>query len=236
MMKLLEFDYMIKYKKGSQNLVADALSRKYVLPSWVLHVQASYIHDPKCRQLLQEIAIKDDSHPPYTLTTGILRYKNRIIIGASTDLKQKIFHSVHASSFGGHSGQRLTYHRLKQVFLWPDMKQFIDENINQCPVCQISKTERLPYPGLLQPLNIPKRKWGEISMDFVEGLPKSHGKDVIILVIVDRLKKYAHFLPMSHPYSVHTGKVVHRKYLQTTQHAGSDSLRSRPDIYQQNVA
>jgi hypothetical protein len=113
MMKLLEFDYMIKYKKGSQNLVADALSRKYVLPSWVLHVQASYIHDPKCRQLLQEIAIKDDSHPPYTLTTGILRYKNIIIIGASTDLKQKIFHSVHASSFGGHSGQRLTYHRLK---------------------------------------------------------------------------------------------------------------------------
>jgi transposase InsO family protein len=44
---------------------------------------------------------------------------------------------------------------------------------------------------------------GEISMDFVEGFPKSHGKDVI-LVVVDRLTKYAHFLPMSHPYSVHT--------------------------------
>lgn len=58
------------------------------------------------------------------------------------------------------------------------------------------------YPGLLDPLLVPRMKWSEISMDFVEGLPKSKGKDVI-LVVVDCLTKYAHFLPMSHPYSVH---------------------------------
>jgi hypothetical protein len=51
-------------------------------------------------------------------------------------------------------------------------------------------------------LNIADKKWGEISLDFVEGLPKSHGKDVI-LVVVDRLTNYAHFLAKSHPYSVH---------------------------------
>lgn len=43
--------------------------------------------------------------------------------------------------------------------------------------------------------------WTQITMDFIEGLPKSHGRDVI-LVVVDRLTKYAHFLAMSHPYSV----------------------------------
>jgi hypothetical protein len=81
------------------------------------------------------------------------------------------------------------------------MKQYLEQLIAACPVCQISKTERVHYPGLLDPLPIPKTKWAAISMDFVEGLPKSHGKDVI-LVVVDRLTKYAHFLPLAHPYNV----------------------------------
>jgi hypothetical protein len=74
--------------------------------------------------------------------------------------------------------------------------------VAQCPVCQLSKTEHVQYPGLLNPLQIPTAKWSDISMNFVEGLPKSRGKDVI-LVVVDRLTKYAHFIPLSHPFTVH---------------------------------
>jgi hypothetical protein len=74
MMKLLEFDYSIEYKKGSQNTVADALSRKEPLadsclaisaaiPSWVIDVEASYVGDAKCVQLLQDLALDPASHP-----------------------------------------------------------------------------------------------------------------------------------------------------------------------------
>ena len=213
MLKLLEFDYSIEYKKGCLNTVVDALSRKdnipdscaaisVAVPSWLIEVEASYVGDAFCMKLLQELSINPTSNLHYTHHSGLLRYKNRIVIGNSTELKHKLFQAFHSSVIGGHSGQRVTYHRLKQLFFWPQMKAFIDELVNQCPVCQLSKTERVPYPGLLQPLNIPKSKWSEISMDFVEGLPKSHGFDVI-LVIVDRLTKYAHFIPMSHPYTVH---------------------------------
>ncbi|KAL0420985.1 UNVERIFIED_CONTAM: Transposon Ty3-G Gag-Pol polyprotein [Sesamum latifolium] len=72
--------------------------------------------------------------------------------------------------------------------------------VKECEVCQRAKHENNPYPGLLQPLPIPDQAWSCISMNFIEGLPSSEGKDSI-LVIVDRLTKYSHFIPLKHPYT-----------------------------------
>ena len=221
MLKLLEFDYKIDYKKGVENKVADALSRQktdhltdqeetdeclttsIAIPAWTLDVTSSYVEDDNCLQLLQQLAIKQDDNSPFTLQSGILRYKGRIYIGKTSDLQERIFQSFHSSIFGGHSGNRVTYHRIKQLFYWPGLKKYSETKISQCPVCQIYKNEKIKYPGLLHTLPIPQTKWSEISMDFVEGLPKAKGKDVI-LVIVDRLTKYAHFISLSHPYTVQT--------------------------------
>jgi hypothetical protein len=97
----------------------------------------------------------------------------------------------------------VTLKKIQQSFYWPKLSQFITEKIATCPICQISKSEHVPYPGLLHPLPIPTQKWADVSMDFIQGLPKSRGKEVI-LVVVDRLTKYAHFIPLAHPYSVQT--------------------------------
>lgn len=220
MLKLLEFDYIIEYKQGKENTVADALSRQFqdetvlqiddyeqcsaistAIPAWTVDITESYATDRNCIKLLQELAIDKDSHPKYTLQGGVIRYKGRIYIGSSSNLRDRIFSSFHSSIFGGHSGNRVTHHRIKQLFYWPLLKQFIAGKVAECPICQISKSEKVPYPGLLNPLQIPRMKWTDISMDFVEGLPKSKGKDVI-LVVVDRLTKFAHFIPLSHPYTV----------------------------------
>lgn len=73
--------------------------------------------------------------------------------------------------------------------------------INKCDVCQ--RHDVAVSPGLLHPLPIPISVWTDICMDFIEGLPKSHGKGVI-LVVVDRLTKSGHFSSLQHPYTTQT--------------------------------
>jgi hypothetical protein len=210
MLKLLEFDFTIEYKRGKENLVADALSRKFcklfaisaVQPAWIKDVTASYTNDPQVKALLEQFLINPPgTDSPYSLKAGVLRYKGQIVVGNNTNLRQSLIEAMHSSAIGGHSGLRATYHRLKKIFYWPGMKKEVETWVSRCPVCQRSKHENCHYPGLLDPLPVPDMAWTHVSMDFVEGLPKSQGKDVI-MVVVDRLTKYAHFVPLSHPYTM----------------------------------
>jgi hypothetical protein len=72
--------------------------------------------------------------------------------------------------------------------------------VRQCDTCQQAKHERTHPAGLLQPLPVPSGVWQDILMDFIEGLPKSDGANSI-LFIVDRFMKYAHFVPLTHPFT-----------------------------------
>lgn len=76
----------------------------------------------------------------------------------------------------------------------------MENYVEQCQVCQQAKSLRTKPAGLLQPLPPPQRPWAEITLDFIEGLPSSEGANSI-LVVVDRLTKYGHFLPLHHPYT-----------------------------------
>lgn len=65
--------------------------------------------------------------------------------------------------------------------------------------------ERTLPAGLLQPLCIPFGLWVMATMDFINGLPPSRHYNCI-LVVVDKFSKYAHFIPLKHPYTA--SKVV----------------------------
>lgn len=86
------------------------------------------------------------------------------------------------------------------------MKAYVKQFVDCCVTCQQAKPDRSKYPGLLKPLAIPSAARQQISMDFIEGLPRSQGKDCIF-VVVDRFTKYNHFLPLAHPFTAGVAKV-----------------------------
>lgn len=100
---------------------------------------------------------------------------------------------------GTHEGIFRALQHIRSVFHWHAMKKTILDLVRKCDVCQKQKGEHTK-PGLLQPLPIPLQPWPDISMDFIEALPLGAGKNTI-LVVIDRFTEYAHFAPLSQPYT-----------------------------------
>ncbi|KAJ9557389.1 hypothetical protein OSB04_012003 [Centaurea solstitialis] len=126
-----------------------------------------------------------------------------MVVGDNDDLRRELIEFFHASALGGHSGVHATKQRLARSVYWKGMQAQVRNFVRSCHVCQQSKYETAASSGLLQPIEIPDRFWSVVSMDFVEGLPKSGGYTTI-LVVVDKLSKFAHFLALKHPYTVAT--------------------------------
>jgi hypothetical protein len=82
------------------------------------------------------------------------------------------------------------------------MKREAARYVSECDTCRKAKADYMKPGGLLQPLNIPDWKWDDISMDFIVGLPLTARKFDSIWVIVDRLIKSAHFIPIHTKYRV----------------------------------
>ena len=101
-----------------------------------------------------------------------------------------------------HSGSTKMYHNLRKTYWWKGMKWDIARFMARCFTCQQVKAEHQSPAGLMQPLPIPEWKWDHITMDFIVGLPRTpSGKDAI-WVVVDRLTKTAHFLPIKTTFSL----------------------------------
>jgi hypothetical protein len=223
--KILGYDFEIIYKKGKQNVVADALSRKdedveaflcaisIIQPDWIIEARDEWKNDEKVWTLIERLQQDSGASDTFTWKNDSLWYKDRLYLCKNSQLKQKVLLELHTSPVGGHSGFLKTYHRVKKEFFWDGLKTDVQRFVAECLVCQQNKVETIKTPGLLQPLSIPSQRWEEVSMDFITGLPKSEGKSVI-MVIVDRLTKYAHFCALSHPFKAST---VATAFMETVQ-------------------
>ena len=131
---------------------------------------------------------------------GVLWYQGRLCVPQVSELKEKILKEAHDTPLSIHPGGTKMYQDLKEIFWWHGMQREIASYVAKCDTCQRVKAEHQRPAGLLQPLKIPEWKWEEVGMDFITGLPRSNRGHDFIWVIVDRLSKVAHFIPVSTTY------------------------------------
>ncbi|KAJ9541852.1 LOW QUALITY PROTEIN: hypothetical protein OSB04_028358 [Centaurea solstitialis] len=128
----------------------------------------------------------------------VLWFRDRLCVPNNSDLKDLILTKAHNSMFSVHRApQKCITH-----FWWIGMKRDIADFVSHCLTCQQVKIENQRPGGLLQSLNIPMWKWEHITMDFIVGLPRTTLKHDAIWVVVDRLTKSTHFLPVRQSWSI----------------------------------
>ena len=171
-----------------------------VTSDYVQKIVDSCHADVDLQKMKADLEVDSQSHKHYTWVNGQLRRKGKLVVGNNEILRKQLLNYFHCDPSGGHSGVQATIKRISRLCYWRKMRQQVKEFVAKCRVCQANKPDLAAYPGLLQPLPIPTKVWTEISMDFIEGLPPSNGKTVI-LVVVDRLSKYSHFIALSHPFT-----------------------------------
>jgi len=141
-----------------------------------------------------------DKVPHFSLNNGVLYYQTRedesprLYIPDDEDLRNRVICENHDSVTAGHPGFYKTYIAVREKYYWPKMTKYIQRYVNTCEMCQRNKARQTKPPGLLQPLEIPRGRWVDISMDFIVSLPPSKDGCNAIMTIVDRLTKRAKFI------------------------------------------
>jgi len=160
------------------------------------------LHDEGINIIKQKLSQGEEKYKCFRQDhNGILWFESRIVVPKNHELRKKILDETHLSKFSIHPGSNKMYQDLKQNFWWTRMKREIAKYVSECDTCRRVKASHLKVAGPLQPLSIPSWKWEDISMDFIVGLPNTSQKHDSIWVIVDRLTKTAHFIPVHTTYT-----------------------------------
>ncbi|GKA53436.1 putative reverse transcriptase domain-containing protein [Tanacetum coccineum] len=206
---LSDYHCEIRYHPGKANVVANALSRKERIKQLRVRALVMTVHNNLPKQILdaQKEAMKRKNVRSENLGRLIKQifefrpdrnrcFGKRVWLLRFSGLRDLIMHESHKSKYSIHPGADKMYQDLKQLYWWLNIKADITTYVSKCLTCLKVKAEHQRPFTLLQQPEIPMWKWEKITMDFVSRLSKTPSGYDTIWVIVDRLTKSAHFLPM----------------------------------------
>lgn len=206
-LELQQYNFTVQYRKGKNNIVADALSRQPIdncfriltddnsafqdCP-WLSKKKAEVTRDP---EKYSDYAIVDNQllrHiPKHPMDEDCTPWK----LCVATSLRQRVLQENHNQPSAGHLGIRKTATRVSNRYYWPGMFRDIARFVRSCESCQRYKTSQLAPAGEML-IRIPDEPWATVCADFVGPLPRSKHGNAMLLVFFDRFSKWIELIPL----------------------------------------
>ena len=148
---------------------------------------------------------------------GLLHWGTALYLPVAGGLRAEMLRETHNNPLGGHFGLTRTLELIRREFYWPHMAKEVKGWVAGCTTCQRSKVPRHKPYGELAQLPRPEKPFDEITMDFITGCPPSGSRGKAydsILVVVDRLTKLAHYIPVKKTIDApHLATVFFKKWV-----------------------
>jgi hypothetical protein len=193
------FPYTIKHKKGKDNIIADALSRRYNMLSQLDYkifgletLKDLYATDLDFKDAYENCR---EGRPwqKFVIHDGLFYRASKLFVPASS-VQLMLLQEVHGGGLMGHCGVKKMEDVLAALFFLPRLRRDVERYVARCTTCNKVKSCLNPH-GLYLPLPVPSAPWEDILMDFVLGLPKTRRGRDIVFVVVNCFSKMAHFIP-----------------------------------------
>jgi hypothetical protein len=213
--KISSLTFKAQHVRGTQNVVADALSRMFdvpqnELPSVPCNALLSHFplafrdvavlqrEDPELCELIEKLEKKEEV-PKFCLFKDVLHCRSRF------DRRRKICHAggrgsdafrlLPYLSLGGHLGVFKTINKIRESFIWKSMDNDIRTRVRNCAVCGLSKPAQNTKLGLLAS-EVPERPYQKLFIDYVGKFPSSKAGNSVLLVCVDSFSKFVWLVPV----------------------------------------
>lgn len=235
--KIAAFKFRVQHIRGTQNIVADALSRMFTqeldrdtqqsdfvsnmilseFPLAFTDLEKHQASDPDILGILTRLK-RGEEQPPYLLSNGVLccrqqRGDRKPKVVLPSFLIPMVFSFFHQSPVGGHLGILKTIAKIRREYIWKGMDRDIAERVRSCKLCSLSKPAQNTKLGLLAS-QVAQRPMEKLFMDYVGPFPRSKTGNTILLVVVDAFTKFVWLFPLKKATARLTLEALNNKLFQ----------------------